>query len=211
MRFSRSTNDVFSFEESSESRSVYTNRHARADQCSSLDLDDAIVPTRLDHLAVETDWPKDATDNFSVKVESVRGDQRDTFKVHSAGYVLKVGERVLVASSPYGSRRLEPGPEDNRGEDPDRMFFVANGRANLVCLTLLDDEGSYSSIVEPTARVGCLFVRAERLLTNPAQISTTLPGVGLVEAMEDDATGTGIPRQTVLPSSIVAGMHLKML
>ena len=39
-------------------------------------------------------------------------------------------------------------------------------------------------------------VRAECLPTNPAQISTALPGVGLVEAMEDDAFGTGIFRQS---------------
>src|SRR4029450_13641889 len=29
-----------------------------ADKRSSLDLDDAIVPTRLDHLAVQTGWPQ---------------------------------------------------------------------------------------------------------------------------------------------------------
>ena len=44
-----------------------------ADLSSSLDLDNAIVRTRLDDLAVETGWPKEATDNFTVKVESVRG------------------------------------------------------------------------------------------------------------------------------------------
>jgi len=42
-----------------------------AGHCSSLDLDNAIVRTRLDDLAVETGWPKEATDNFSVRVESV--------------------------------------------------------------------------------------------------------------------------------------------
>ena len=142
MRFSRSTKDVFSFEESSESRSVSSNRHAVADQRSSLDLDDAIVPTGLDHLAVQTRWPKDATDNFLVEVESVRGDQRDTFKIHSAGYVLEEGERVSVASSSYDGRRPKPRPDVNRGEDPDRMFLVADDRANLVRLKLRDCESS---------------------------------------------------------------------
>jgi hypothetical protein len=42
-------------------------------------------------------------------------------------------------------------------EDPDRMFFVADDRAHLVCLKLLDGEGSYFSIVEPTTKMGCLF------------------------------------------------------
>ena len=157
MRFSRSTKDVFSLEESSEWRSLSSNRHAAADLRSSLDFDNAIVPTRLDDLAVETGWPKEATDNFSVKVESVRGDQRGTFKIHSTDHVLEEGERVSVASPPYDSRRPEPRPDVNRGEDPDRMFFVADDRANLVCLKLLDLEGSYFSIVEPTTKMGCLF------------------------------------------------------
>jgi hypothetical protein len=62
---------------------------------------------------------------------------------HSADYVLEEGKRVSVASSPYDSRRPEPGPDVNRGEDPDRMFFVADDSPNLVCLKLLDGEGSY--------------------------------------------------------------------
>ena len=36
-------------------------------------------------------------------------DQRGMFKIHSAGYVLKEGERVSVASSPYDGRRPKPG------------------------------------------------------------------------------------------------------
>src|SRR5262245_2749693 len=85
-----------------------------ADPHSSLDLDDAIVPTRLDDLAVQTSWPKDATDNSLVETESVSGDKGDTFKIHSTGYVLKESERVSVASSPYDSRP-KPRPAVNRG------------------------------------------------------------------------------------------------
>ena len=114
MRFSRSTK--VSFEESSESRSISSNRHTGADQRSSLDLDNAIVPTRLDDLAIETGRPKDATDNFLVKLEAVCGDQRGTFKIHSADYVLAEGKRVSVASPPHDNRRPEPGPDVNRGE-----------------------------------------------------------------------------------------------
>jgi hypothetical protein len=55
--------------------------------------------------------------------------------------------------------------------------------------------------------VWCTGVRAERLLTNPAQISTTLPGVGLVEAMEDDASGTGISRQRAFPVWTADTLH----
>jgi len=106
---------------------------------------------------VKTCRSKDTADNSFVKLEAVSGDQRDTFKIHSADHVLEEGERVSVASPPYDSRRPEPRPDVNRGEDPDRMFFVADDRANLVCLKLLDGEGSYFSIVEPTTKMGCLF------------------------------------------------------
>jgi hypothetical protein len=47
-----------------------------ADLRSSRDLDNAIIPTSLDDLAIETGWPKDATNNFLVKKETVCGDQR---------------------------------------------------------------------------------------------------------------------------------------
>jgi hypothetical protein len=42
-------------------------------------------------------------------------------------------------------------------EDPDRVFLVADDRPNLVSLKLPDCESFYSSIVEPTTRMGCLF------------------------------------------------------
>jgi hypothetical protein len=126
-----------------------------ADQRSSLDLDDAVVPTRLDDLAVQTRWPKDANDSFFVKCESVRHDQRDTFEIHSTRYISQEDEGVSVASSPYDSRR--PRPDVNRGEDPDQMFFVSDNRLKLVCLKLHDGECSYFSIVEPTTKGGCLF------------------------------------------------------
>jgi hypothetical protein len=127
------------------------------DHGSSLDLDNAIVRTRLDDLAIETGWPKDATDNFLVKLEAVCGDQKGTFKIHSAGDVLKESERVSVASSPYDGRRPKPRPNVNRGEDPDRVFLAADDRPNLVSLKLRDCERCSSSIVEPTTRMGGLF------------------------------------------------------
>jgi hypothetical protein len=128
-----------------------------ADQHSSLDLDDAIVPTGLDHLAVQTRQPQNATDNSLVETESVSGDQGDTFKIHSTGYVLKESKRVSVASSPYDSRRPKPRPDVNRGEDPDRVFLAADDRPNLVSLKLHHGECSYFSIIEPTTKVGCPF------------------------------------------------------
>src|SRR5262245_23661832 len=72
-----------------------------ADQHPSLDLDDAIVPSGLDHRAIQTRWSQNATDNSLVELESVSDDQGDTVKIHSAGYILKEGECVSVASSSY--------------------------------------------------------------------------------------------------------------
>jgi hypothetical protein len=108
------------------------------DYGSSLDFDNAIVRTRLDDLAIETGWSKDATDNFLVKLEAVCGDQRGTFKIHSAGDVLKESERVSVASSPYDGRRPEPRPDVNRGEDPYRVFLAADDCPDLVSLKFRD-------------------------------------------------------------------------
>ena len=128
-----------------------------ADQHSSLDLDDTIVPTSLDHLAVQTRWSQNATDNSLVELESVSDDQGDTVKIHSAGYILKEGKCVSVASSPYDGRRPEPRPYVNRGEDPDRVFLAADDRPNLVRLKLRNGECSHLSSIEPTTRMGCLF------------------------------------------------------
>jgi hypothetical protein len=44
----------------------------------------------------------------------------------------------------------EPRPDVNRGEDPHRVFFVADDRPNFVCLKLRNGEGSYFPIIVPT-------------------------------------------------------------
>jgi hypothetical protein len=55
------------------------------------------------------------------------------------------------------SRRPEPRPDVNGGEDPDWMFFVAADRPNLVRLKLRNGKSSYPSSIEPTTRMGCPF------------------------------------------------------
>jgi hypothetical protein len=200
---------VFSFDESSELRRVFQSRRI-TDDSSSLDLNDPVVPTRLDGLAVETQGgPKDAAHNFSAKVEPVRGDQRDTFKLHSADYVLKESEPVSIASSPYDSRRPEPRPDVNRGEDPNRLFFATDDRPNLVCLKLLDDERSYFSIVEPTTNVGCLFKPAIDGIPGDPLYSGDRGLVQAFDAQHDDFVER---RATVLESIIrCAGVRAERL
>ena len=58
VKFNRSMNDVLSVEESSELLSASSNRHAAPCSALRFDLDDTIVPARLEDLAVKTRWPK---------------------------------------------------------------------------------------------------------------------------------------------------------
>ena len=106
------------------------------DHRSPLNLDKAIVPAHVDDLAVETCWAEDALDNFPVKIKSIRGNQRNKFEIHPAGYVSKEGKCVSVTSPPNDCRRPKPRPDLDRGEDPDRLFLAEDDRANLVCLKL---------------------------------------------------------------------------
>ena len=48
---------------------------------SPLHLHDAIVPTRLDDLAIHTGWPKDLPYGFFIELESVRDNQRSIFEI----------------------------------------------------------------------------------------------------------------------------------
>jgi hypothetical protein len=45
-------------------------------------------------------------------------------------------------------RRPKPGPDLNRGEDPDRLFLAEDDRANLVYSKLGNGDASYFSIFE---------------------------------------------------------------
>jgi len=66
-----------------------------------------------------------------VELESICGNQRDSFDIHSIGYVSKKGQRVSVTSSPNDCRRPKPRPDLDHGEDPDRLLLSANECANL--------------------------------------------------------------------------------
>ena len=55
-----------------------------SEQRSAFDLDDTIVPARLEDLAVETRWTEEATDDLLVEFESIRDDQREDVRNSSA-------------------------------------------------------------------------------------------------------------------------------
>jgi hypothetical protein len=50
-------------------------------------------------------------------------------------------------------RKPRPGPDLDRGEDPDGLFFVVDDRTNLICLKFCDGDSIDLSIVE-TAKCG---------------------------------------------------------
>ena len=124
---------------------------------SSLHLHDAIVSARLDDPTIKTRWPKDSSDDFLVKPESIRDDQRNLFEIHSAGKVSKEGQGVLVASFADHCRRPKPRPHLDHGEDPDWLFLAPDDRFDFVCLKLHYRESFYFSVVEATTPGGCSF------------------------------------------------------
>ena len=92
----------------------------RAHARSSFDLNDTIVSSRLEHLAVENRWPKDATDDLLGELKSVGADQGKPRALHAVRDVAQKSERVAVASSVGHRRRPEPRPHLDGDDDPRR-------------------------------------------------------------------------------------------
>jgi hypothetical protein len=128
-----------------------------SDYGSSLHPDHAIVPARLDHLTVNTRWPKHSPDNSLVELESIRRDEWSNFKIDSVGEVSKQVQRVAVASFADDRRWPKPRPDVEHNENPDRLFPAPDDRSDLVCLNLHHRESFYFSIIETTTAAGCLF------------------------------------------------------
>ena len=119
----------------------------------SFDLDDTIVPTRLEDLAIETSRPEDATDDLFVEIEPIRDDQGKFHEIHLVGDVANERQSVSVASSPDDRRGPEPRPDLDGSEDPARPFLATNERADLIGLELLDGESDDRLAVESTTSV----------------------------------------------------------
>ncbi len=126
-------------------------------QHSPFDLDDTIVPARLEDLAVETRWTEEATDDFLVEFESIRDDQGKTLEIHPSRKVAKQSVSVPVASPSRHRRWPEPRPDFDCNEDPTRCLLVARERANLVGLKLFGSEAGDPSVIESTTHLGCLL------------------------------------------------------
>ena len=68
-------NDVFNVEEVLGVIERVIKSPRGSVQRSAFDLDDTIVPSRFEDLAVKTRWPEEATDDPLVEFESIRDDQ----------------------------------------------------------------------------------------------------------------------------------------
>ena len=101
-------------------------------QLSSFDLHDTIVFSRLEHMAVQSRWTKDATDDLLVEIESVGDDQGKTLVIHPVRDIAQQSERVSVASSSSHCRRPETRPDFDRDEYPRQPCLAASEGANLV-------------------------------------------------------------------------------
>ena len=79
----------------------------RAHPLSSVDLNDAIVSSRLEHLAEENRWTKDATDDLLIDIKSVGDDHGTGRELHARRDVAHERPRVPVAAPPDvdGQRR----------------------------------------------------------------------------------------------------------
>jgi hypothetical protein len=172
-----------------------------SDHGSALDLHDTIVPACLDHLTVNTRWPKHSSDYSLVKLESVRRDEWSHFKIHSAAEVSKQIQRVAVAPFADHRRWPKPRPDVDHNENPDRLFPAPNDRSDLVCLKLRDGESLYISIVEATTTAGCFFQPAMNRI--PGNSLDSSDG-GFVQTFDTEG-GDFIKDRTPMLESIVRG------
>ena len=106
-------------------------------QRSAFDLDDTIVPARLEDLAVETRWPEEATDDLPVEFESIRDDQGKTLEIHPLRKVAKQSVSVPIASPSRHRRWPEPRPDLDRNEEV------------LLLLTLIAKSSKHENAKQP--------------------------------------------------------------
>ena len=129
----------------------------RAYPLSSVDLNDAIVSSRLEHLVEENRWTKDATDDLLIEIKSVGGDQGTGRELHARRDVAHERPRVPVAAPPDDGRRPEARPHLNRRKNPRGPRLPTGERADLVGLKLFDDEASTPALAKSTTHGGGSF------------------------------------------------------
>jgi len=61
------------------------------------------IPSRLQDLSIERRWPKDATNDLLVEIESISDDKGKTLEIHPVGNVANERQSVPVTSSSYST------------------------------------------------------------------------------------------------------------
>jgi hypothetical protein len=82
VRFSRSINDLFSVEESSDRCTLFVESHFRPDHALRSTFTMRLF-LGLDNFAVDTAWTKDLPDDSFIELKSIGGDQSNIFRVRS--------------------------------------------------------------------------------------------------------------------------------
>ena len=192
-------NEVFSFEESSETRSACCcpctpNHHP------SFDIHDAIVSACPENLTIETGWPKDAPDGFPIELESIRGNQWKLSGIHAFGKHLGRGPRCSCSSvlRPPLSAKAETRLQSWRR--PKLIVpYPRDDCSHLVGLKLCHGEPFDFSITEATTPVRCSFQPAmHRIPSNSLDSSYS----GLVQDFDTEGGNLIKDRTTVLESII---------
>ena len=120
-------------------------------------------------------------------------------QIRSTGDIPKESGCASIASPSNDCRRPNPGPDLNRGKDPNRLFLVVDDGANLVRLKLGNGDASYFSIIELTTRGGCLFEPAiDSIPANPLYSGDG----GLIQTFDAESRNLIKGRMTVLESIV---------
>ena len=101
---------------------------------SLLLIDNAIFPPSLGSPGRKDKLPKNPPDDALVIFESVRGNEREAFVIHSARNISKQAEPVSIAPPSYDGRWPKTRPDVDRNKDPDRLLLASHHRTNLIGL-----------------------------------------------------------------------------
>ena len=119
-----------------------------SDDLPPLHADDAVVPSRLDHLSVEARPPKHFTNDPFLELESVGDDKWDRVRHHSPDTIPQEYSRVTVTPATDNGRRPDSRPDIERGENPDGLILPGHDCTNLVGLKFGDVELGNGSVIE---------------------------------------------------------------
>ena len=127
----------------------------------SLHAYDSIISSFLDDLPVKAGCPKDSFHHLSIKLEAISCDQWNQGLSHSGENILEEEKRVPITPLSNHSRRLEPLPDFDCSEDPNRrLCLTGNHRANLINLQFTNSDFGNCLLVEATTPYSSLLQAA---------------------------------------------------